>query len=148
MTTPVIQTSFNAGEWAPQLYSRVDLQKYHSGAALIRNFTVDYRGGATTRPGTKYIATSTTPGSGAPPRLIPFQASFTVDYVLEFGFASGAGYVAFYQNGAQVVTAPNVPYTIVSPYTLTELSQLKFTQNVNELIINHPNHPTYILTLI
>lgn len=148
MTQPVIQTSFNSGEWAPQLYSRVDLQKYHSGAALIRNFTVDYRGGATTRPGTKYIATSATPGTGAPPRLVTFQASFTVDYVVEFGVDNtSTGYVAFYNNGAQVVTAPNVPYTIASPYALSELSQLKFNQNVDQLIINHPNHPTYILKL-
>ena len=42
---PVIQSSFNSGEWAPTLYARVDVAKYHSGAALLRNFFVDYRGG-------------------------------------------------------------------------------------------------------
>lgn len=144
MSQPVIQTSFNSGEWAPQLYSRVDLQKYHSGAALIRNFTVDYRGGATTRPGTKYITTSAAPGTGLPPRLVTFQASFTVDFVLEF--VNGA--IFFYQNVAQIVTAPNTPYFIGSPYSLAELPQVKFNQNVDQMICNHPNHPTYILTLI
>lgn len=95
MGQPIIQTSFNAGEWAPQLNARVDLAKYHSGAALIRNFFVDYRGGATTRPGSKYILPTKSLGA----RLIPFQASFTVSYLLEFGNE----YIRFYNNGAPVL---------------------------------------------
>src|SRR6516225_9197746 len=92
--TSILQASFNSGEWSPALNARVDIQKYHSGAALLRNFFVDYRGGATTRPGTKYIqqAKSNTV------RLIPFQASFAVTYMLEFG----PGYIRFYNNGAPV----------------------------------------------
>lgn len=97
-----VQPTFNSGEWAPALYGRVDLAKYHTGAALIRNFYIDYRGGITTRPGTKYILPTKTTG---PTRLIPFQASFAVSYVLEFG----AGYIRFYTNGAPVVeTAKNI----------------------------------------
>src|SRR6267142_3633393 len=146
MGQSVIQTSFNAGEWAPTLYARVDLAKYHSGAALLRNFTVDYRGGATTRPGTKFVAISQN-NAASPPRLVRFQASFTVSYIVEFGVLNGAGYVRFYTNGAPVLLG-GVPYTIGSPYTSAELPQIKFTQNVNQLIINHPNHSTNILTLI
>lgn len=145
MSQPVIQTSFNAGEWAPALNARVDLAKYHSGAALLRNFFVDYRGGATTRPGTKYIATSANDGA-FPPRLIPFQASFNVSFVLEFGVTAGVGYIAFYQNGAQIISG-GVPYTIASPYASSELRGIKFVQNVNILILCHPNHPPYQLQL-
>lgn len=219
MSNPVIQTSFNAGEWAPALNARVDLQKYHQGAALLRNFFVDYRGGATTRPGTKYILQCYKPATQV--RLIPFQASFAVNYILEFGDQ----YIRFFNNGSPVVeaahtitgialggsdviitvaTAYNVgdwvylfgivgttqlntnyyiitavtptqitirnlngssinqsllsPYvsggttqrilTLTSPYLSTELSQIKFAQNVNTLILTHPNHAPYILTLI
>lgn len=95
MGQPVIQTSFNSGEWAPSLYSRVDLQKYHSGAALLQNFFVDYRGGATTRPGTRYVLQAKSPQA----RLIPFKASFLVTYILEFG----PGYIRFFNNGAPVL---------------------------------------------
>ena len=98
MSTPVIQTSFNAGEWAPALNARVDLTKYHTGAALLRNFFVDYRGGATTRPGTKYILQTK---STSTVRLIPFQASFTVSYILEFG----NGYIRFFANGVPILEA-------------------------------------------
>jgi hypothetical protein len=97
MGNPVIQTSFNAGEWAPALYARVDLTKYHSGATLLQNYFVDYRGGATTRPGTKFVSRCL--ASATTNRLIPFQASFTVGYVLEFG----NGTVRFYVNGAPVL---------------------------------------------
>lgn len=146
MSTPVIQTSFNSGEWSPALNARVDLTKYHSGAALLRNFFVDYRGGATARAGTKFIAQSQNNGVG-PPRLIPFQASFTVSYILEFGTVGGVGYLAFYNNGAAVLSG-GTPYTIASPYSSSELPQLRFAQNVNEMVLCHPNHPPYLLTLI
>lgn len=97
MTQPVLQASFNSGEWSPKLYSRVDLQKYRSGAALLENFFVDYRGGASTRPGTKYILQCYKSATAV--RLIPFQASFDVGYVLEFG----DGYIRFFIDGAPVL---------------------------------------------
>ena len=110
MAQPVMQTSFNSGEWAPTLNARVDIDKYHSGAALLRNFFVDYRGGATARGGTRYIYTSQSPINTI--RLIPFQASFTVSYALEFG----NGYIGFINNGAQIIWW-YVPYTISSLHT-------------------------------
>lgn len=219
MADSIIQTSFNSGEWAPSLNARVDLQKYRSGAALLRNFFVDYRGGATTRPGTKYILQTKSTNTV---RLIPFQASFSVSYALEFGDS----YLRFYSRGAPVLeaaiaitsataaspgvftknthglnngdwvfasgftggtwgtnfngnyyivaaatantfeltdlngnlinttgfgvfTAGNVQrvYTIASPYAATELSQIKYAQNVNTMILCHPNHPPYQLVL-
>jgi hypothetical protein len=94
----VIQTSFNSGEWSPALFARVDLQKFHSGAALIRNWFVDYRGGVTTKPGSKYILQAK---SNSTVRLIPFQASLTVSYMLEFGL----NYIRFINNGSYVLEA-------------------------------------------
>jgi len=99
----VAQASFNSGEWSPNLYARVDLQKYHSGAALLENFYIDYRGGASTRPGTRYILQAYKSATAV--RLIPFQASFSVGYVLEFG----DHYIRFYYQGSPIVeTAINI----------------------------------------
>ena len=97
MAKPFIQTSFNSGEWAPNLWARVDLEKYHSGAALLENFFVDYRGGATTRSGSKYVIRGYKDSTAI--RLIPFQSSISVGFVLEFGDA----YVRFHRNGAPVL---------------------------------------------
>ena len=206
MPTQAIQASFNSGEWSSKLYARVDITKYRSGAALLQNYFVDYRGGASTRSGTRYINqcyNSTTPG-----RLIPFQASFNIGYVLEFG----DGYIRFFYQGSPVLepatsitiatagppevftdtthgysnsnwilvqgnyyivqnVTPNTftltdlfgnainanpftlpanaqrPYGIISPYAGSELKLIKFAQNVNTLILCHPNHPPYQLVL-
>ncbi len=96
MSTPAIKTSFASGEWAPKLRSRVDIQKYHSGAALMRNFFVDYSGGgASTRQGTKFVNQCKAAGA----RLIPFQPGTALSYVLEFG----QNYIRFYSNGSPIV---------------------------------------------
>jgi hypothetical protein len=99
MAQPRIQPSFNSGEWSPTLYARVDLEKYHTGAALLRNFFVDYRGGASTRTGTRYLIQAYKSATAV--RVIGFQASTTVSYVLEFGDQ----YIRFISNGTPVLEA-------------------------------------------
>ncbi len=135
MVSSVFQSSLAAGELSTSLYARVDLAKYKSGAATLRNFFVDYRGGASTRAGTRYIATSATPATGLPPRLMRFQFSNLQTYVLEFG----NGYIGFIKNGA-VITSGGVPYTIVSPYALADLPTLKFTQSNDVLTLVHASY--------
>lgn len=97
MAEIVAQASFNSGEWAPSLYARVDLQKYRSGAALLQNFFIDYRGGASSRPGTRYILQAYK--SQSPVRLISFQASFEVGYIIELG----QEYARFYFQGSPIL---------------------------------------------
>ena len=100
MAQPHIQTSFASGEWAPKLRSRVDIQKYHSGAELLRNFYVDFSGGgASTRQGTKFVNQAF--NSTRPVRLIGFQPGTYISYVLEFG----DGYIRFHTNGAPILEA-------------------------------------------
>src|ERR1700691_5172843 len=202
-----IQASFNVGEWAPSLNARVDLQKYRSAAALLQNWIVDYRGGASTRPGTKWILQAYKSATAV--RLIPFQASLGVGYILEFG----DGYIRFYNNGAPVLeTATSITsaaagppevftdaahgynnndwifvggsyyivqnvttntftltdlfgnavntnpfalpaaasrvYTLPSPYAAADIGLIKYAQNVNTLILCHPNYAPQVLTLI
>lgn len=100
MGNPIILPSFAAGELAPSMYGRVDLAKYHVGAALLRNYFVDYRGGASSRTGTSFVGQvkdSTTPN-----RLIPFQFNTTQTYALVFGNQS----LRFVTNGGYVLETP------------------------------------------
>jgi hypothetical protein len=99
MSTNVIQTSFAGGELSPTLYARVDLAKYHIGAARMLNFFVDYRGGASNRPGTELVARAL--DSSAIVRLIPFQFSVIQNYILEFGDL----YMRVIKDGALVLEA-------------------------------------------
>lgn len=85
---PSIQTGFSSGELSPSLFGRVDLDKYKTGCSTLRNFFVNYQGGASTRAGLMYIGTCLqTTVSGNPPRDIAFQYSINQGYVLEFGEA-------------------------------------------------------------
>lgn len=118
MAQPVILPSFGAGELAPSMYGRVDLAKYHVGAALLRNYFVDYRGGASSRTGTQFVGQvkdSTTPN-----RLIPFQFSTTQTYVLVFGeqtlrFVTNGGYVLQIQTSISGISQAN-------PGTVTDVA--------------------------
>ena len=115
MATSFIQPSFGAGELSPNLYARVDLAKYHIGAALLRNFFVDYRGGAATRAGTLFVGQSKqVPVSQSPefPNciLIPFQFNITQTYVLEFGNL----YIRFITDGAYIVDLQPIPSAITN----------------------------------
>lgn len=85
MTYATIQNSFVAGEISPSLFGRTDLGKWHNGASTMRNFFANYRGGASSRAGGKYVGTCLQPGTSNPPRDIPFQFNINQGFALEFG---------------------------------------------------------------
>lgn len=123
MTTPLIQTSFAAGEIAPTLFGHVDLAKYHVAATTMRNMFVSYRGGAISRGGTEYVLQSWTPTTAAkPPRVITFQFSNSQGYCLELGDQ----YMAFYFDGSPIVS---------NPTSITAISQ------ANPAVVTAPSHP-------
>lgn len=97
MPQNIIQSSFATGELSPTLLARVDLTKYHTGCAVMRNFFVDYRSGTSTRPGTKFCNQAYK--SATPVRVIPFQTSALTPYIIEFG----DHYARFFSFGAPVL---------------------------------------------
>lgn len=108
MAVPTIQQSFAAGELSPSLYGRTDLQKWHVGAATMRNYFVNFRGGASSRAGTAYVGMCKqgAPNAGGtatsnPPRDIRFQFNQSQGYALEFGDQ----YMRVKSNGAYVTEA-------------------------------------------
>ena len=67
----VLQPSFAAGELSPLVWGRVDLAKFHVGCRVMENFLVHAQGGASNRPGFRYIGT--VDDSTKRHRLIPFE---------------------------------------------------------------------------
>lgn len=98
MPQPVraLKPTFSGGEFAPSLWSRVDLQRYASGCRTLRNFFVHPHGGCSNRPGTQYIASAKYGSKKA--RLVPFEFSTEQAYTIEFG----EYYCRFYMNGGQI----------------------------------------------
>jgi hypothetical protein len=132
----VILPSFGAGELSPALFARVDLAKYKVGAALLRNFFVDYRGGASNRAGSSQCAISATAYPNVP-RVIPFIVATTNSYVIELGNK----YATFYQNG--VAGQSN----LATPWAIADLPALKYTQSGSTLTVTHPSYPPYDIVL-
>lgn len=108
MATNVIKYSFSAGEVSPTLYGRADLAKYQNGAAKAANFFVDYRGGLSSRPGSRFIGRAR--ANAEVGRLIPFTFSTVQTYVLELGNL----YFRVIRNGA---------YVTETPVTVTNITQ-------------------------
>jgi hypothetical protein len=98
MTSPIIR-SFSGGEISPQLYGRVDQQKYASGLRTCRNMPIMRHGGVINRPGLQYICEL--PESAV--KLIPFI--FNQKAGQTFLVVINEISISFIQNGGQVVEA-------------------------------------------
>jgi hypothetical protein len=103
------------------LFGRIDLNKFHIGLATERNAYVDYRGGAYSRAGTKFVGFSGQTGRNYPPRLITFQFNINQGLALEFGNQ----YMRVIANGAFVTNTPT---------TITGIT------NANPGVIHDPAH--------
>lgn len=115
MKASPILTAFNAGELSPNLDGRVDLEKYAKGCARLEGFLPLVQGPAMRRPGFRYVQPTKSNGRAW---LVRFEFSATVAYVLEFGDL----YVRFYTDHGVLESSPGVPYEIVSPYAVADLT--------------------------
>ena len=96
-----LKTSFVAGELAPEMFGRVDFDKYQAGLALCENFCVTPQGAVQNRAGFKYCGTVKNPAVAT--RLIPFSFNNSQTMAIELG----AGYFRFWADEAPIVNAPS-----------------------------------------
>lgn len=122
--------TFNAGEWSPALYGRIDLDKYRNACRHIENFVLLAQGPATRRPGSEFVAATKDDGGV---RLIPFEFSTAQAYVIE----AGDHYFRFYMNGSRIETAPGIAYEIATPYALADVWRLTWAQSADILYLCH-----------
>jgi hypothetical protein len=79
----VLLSNFTSGELSPRLEGRIDLAKYFNGCKTLENFIVHPHGGATRRPGLRFI--SEIKDSSKQARLIPFIWNEDQAYIIELG---------------------------------------------------------------
>ena len=111
-TTRTFNRSFAGGELSPEMFGRIDDQKFQSGAAKLRNFIALPQGPAVNRPGTSFVREVKT--SANKTRLIPFTYSTTQTMVLEFG----NGYIRFHTQGATLLAGTGAAYNGATPYVI------------------------------
>ena len=99
MSVNLIQYAFVAGEISPRLFGRTDLEKYDLGVALAHNYFVDYRGGISTRPGTRFLDFIQNDDK----ETKFFEFAFAPDAGNTYGILFGEGYIRFVQNDGYVL---------------------------------------------
>lgn len=99
MSIDTIQYAFAAGEISPTLIGRSDLEKYDLGLARAENWFVDYRGGLSTRPGTRFV--DYLQCGQQPTKFVRFQFGTSVLNTAVIVFAQDR--IRFIQNGAYVL---------------------------------------------
>jgi hypothetical protein len=133
--SPIIN-SFNGGEISPLLAGRVDLDKYRNSCLTLENFLPTIYGPAVKRPGTRFVAQ--VKNAAHTTILVSFEFSVSQAYILEFG----DNYMRVYKDGGKVLDSGGVnPYEIVTPYSHTDVSDLKFAQSADVMYIAHPDYP-------
>lgn len=133
-------TSFNSGEWSPQMYGRADMAKYFNACRTLKNFVARVHGGAQRRPGLRYVAGTKTHAKES--RLIPFQQSQEKAYALEFGDE----YIRVFKDKGQVCSSGTTPYELVSPYDVADIWGLRYVQDADIMYLFHPDYPPYQLS--
>ena len=126
----LLQSSFTAGEISPEVANRVDLDKYNSAVLRAKNCNIKPYGPIYKRPGLRYIAR--TKYSDKKAILVPFNgATANEDYLLEIGHE----YIRVYKNGEYLGVE------LTTPYTESDLTNLRFTQSADTLFIASGDYP-------
>lgn len=101
MSVDVVKFAFIAGELSPTLFGRTDLTKFDLGMAEAKNFFVDYRGGLSSRPGTRFMEHVYRDDKYT--RMVPF--SFAPEDEDTYIILFGDDYIRFLQGGNYVLEA-------------------------------------------
>ena len=112
--TRVYHRSFSGGEVSPEMYGRLDDNKFQTGAALVKNFIVLPQGPLVNRPGFELVRE--VKDSSKKVRLIPFTFNTTQTMIIEMGNY----YARFHTNGATLTQGTPAPIFAGAVVTFTQ----------------------------
>jgi hypothetical protein len=136
----ISQNTFTGGEVTPWIYARSNLEQYRNSAAKVENFIIKTYGGLERRSGTRFV--SQVKDCNKQTRLIPFKFGTTQAYVLEFGHL----YMRVYKDYGQVLNGSNAVYEIATPFSESDLWNLKFSQSYDKMWLSDGVHPPQVLS--
>lgn len=131
MTIParLLQSVFNAGELAPRLRDRSDLNAYFAGADVIENMIVLREGGCIRRSGTRHVAALTTNS-----RLFTFRRSNDQAVILLAGPTSMRMWDARTRNQ---LFKDGAPIVLTSPWNADDLGGIYDWQSIDVMFFSH-----------
>ena len=122
------------------MHTRVDLARYSTGLAELRNMIVLPQGGITRRPG---FSMSNQDGFdawyGVKTKLIPFVFNESDSVILEFGHYKARVWVKS-DNTAKAIAG------FETPYDMGDVQALRYVQSGNVIFFAHRNYPPKMLT--
>ena len=127
------QNVLNGGEISPLLRGRVDQPRYNTGAREMLNMVPMPQGGATRRPGTRYLGMAKNQTS----RLVPFVFSETQGRILEFGDKT----MRVWLPDGKLVSSGSEPYVVSTPFAASDLRAVRFAQSADVVYFVHPAYP-------
>lgn len=158
--TPIQRHAFNAGEIAPELQWRSDLDRYHAGCKVLENFVVMPHGEARRRPGTRFAAHLGEEGggdfAGEEMRLLPFRFDEDTYFAVLLFVAHGesTATMRIFAPGESEPIVPKAPtpaedipgidehdVVVAVPYKGSELKEIQFAQINDVLFLAHAEHP-------
>ena len=116
---PVTRTfakAFAGGEISPEMFGRLDDQKYQAGAAKLRNFIAKPQGPAENRAGFAFVRE--VKDSTKKTRLLSFTFNTTQTMVIEFGNQ----YFRFHTQGQTLIYAPGAAWDAATAYTVGDIA--------------------------
>ena len=125
----LLQCSFAAGEIAPEVANRVDLDKYNSAVLKARNCHIRPYGPIYKRPGMRFVAR--TKYSDKKSIIVPFNGAGDADYLLEIGHE----YIRVHKDGQYLGVE------VATLFTEDDLEKLRFTQSADTMFIASGDYP-------
>lgn len=130
-----VSTNFSGGLVTDHLVGRIDLDRAANTARKFENFLPTIQGPAEYRPGFERKASEASTNFQNPVSAFVIFAADTI-YRVVFG----AGQAKVFDNDGALID------TVVTPYSQTELIDLRFSSETDELHITHPNHRPRVMT--
>lgn len=143
----LLKNSFSGGEVSPELYARVDDDRYQTSTARMENFISLPHGPATNRAGTLFIGLQKNQAENVGVKLIPYSDHLNGSVLLEFGHK----YIRVYRNGVREsnkneATGETFFVELPTPYKAEHVKGLKYAQSNKILTIVHALYPAYELS--
>ena len=128
--------NFNAGEWGPRSYGRVDVAQFQYSLQLCENWIPTIQGPLRKRNGTTYVASVETPAEKS--RLFPYILQRSSAFMLEIS----SGVINVYNSAGTDVTPTISGET--PPWSEAEIQEIQWDQDGSNLYLAHGSHETLV----
>jgi len=136
-----IKNNFSNGEVSPKVLGRLDLQEYDNACELMNNFIPLRNGGATKRPGTRFVAEI---NDMFDPALLPFVVSEELGYTIAIDptLADAGKLIRIFKANGDEMVVNQAPYDLIDGVYSnipTDLDPRKyvFAQLADGLFVTH-----------